>query len=97
MWSEFGRKLPRFSVRKVRRGIIYQQLFMNESRMIYTPYNISVTTQYSATIQADQRSPLYMAKKKEFDYLWDRADEDGAASVKPTRRKSAKKHARRRR
>lgn len=96
MWSEFGRKLPRFSVRKVKRGIIYQQLFMNESRMIYTPYNMSVTTQYSATVQADHRSPLYMAQKKEFDYLWDRAEDDGRGSAKPEGRKGRKRRPRRR-
>lgn len=96
MWSEFGRKLPYFSVRKVRRGIIYQQLFMSESRMIYTPYNVSVTTQYSATIQADHRSPLYKAQKKEFDYLWDRAEAAESAPVKSRPRKTVRKRPRRR-
>ena len=86
MWMELRRTLPRLSVRKVRSGIIYQQLFMNESRMLYTPYNMLVTTYYSATIQADRRSPLYTAQSKEFDFLWQHA-ESGAALRKPRGRK----------
>lgn len=89
MWVAFGRNLPRFSVRKVQRGIIYQQLLMNESRMIYTPYNMSVTTYFSTTIQAGQRSPLYAAQKKEFSFLWDRSDDGAAAGAKPKRKKGA--------
>jgi hypothetical protein len=91
MWSEFGRSLPRFEVRQVRRGIIYQQLFMSESRMIYTPYNMGVTTQYSATIQTDHRSPLYAAQKKEFGFLWDRNEEGAAAAVPKRKNRAAKR------
>jgi hypothetical protein len=83
MWVALGRRMPRFSVRKVPRGIIYQQLFMSESRMIYTPYTMSVTTQYSATVQTDHRSPLYAAQKREFDFLWDRGDDSAARPGKP--------------
>ncbi len=82
MWTELGRTMPRLSVRKVRKGIVYQQLFMNEGRMIYTPYNMSVTTQYSATLQADHRSPLYSAQKHEFGFLWDRSEDEGTVPVK---------------
>lgn len=70
MWAEIRHVMPGLSLRKVREGIVYQQLFMNERRMIYTPYNMSVTTYYSATIQADRRSPLYASQRKEFDFLW---------------------------
>jgi len=52
MWTDVGRTMPRLTVRKVRQGIVYQQLFMNEGRMIYAPYNMSTTTYYSATGQA---------------------------------------------
>jgi hypothetical protein len=97
-WTELGRTMPRLTVRKVRQGIVYQQLFMNESRMIYTPYNMSTTTYYSATIQADHRSPLYVAQKREFDFLWDRADDARAApdkpAAKPKRKGSAAKRSR---
>jgi hypothetical protein len=79
MWTEMRRSTPGLMVRKLRQGIIYQQLFMNESRMLYTPYSMSVTTYYSATIQADRRSPLYAAQRKEFDALWAAADGGGGA------------------
>jgi hypothetical protein len=95
MWTELGRSMPRLSVRKVRKGVVYQQLFMNESRMIYTPYNMSVTTQYSATIQADHRSPLYSAQKHEFGFLWDRSDDGGAVPERSTRRHKRKGAAKR--
>ena len=81
-------------MRTVRKGIVSQQLFMNESRMLYTPYNMLVTTYYSATIQADRRSPLYTAQGKEFDFLWERADEGATNSAKPVGRKRKKKRAR---
>lgn len=67
------RKMPRLTVRKLRQGIVYQQLFMNEGRMIYTPYSMWVTTYYSATVQADHRSPLFAAQRREFDFLWEQS------------------------
>jgi hypothetical protein len=94
MWVAFGGKMPRFSVRKVRRGVVYQQLFMSEKRMIYTPYNMSVTTQYSATIQTDHRSPLYTAQKRDFDYLWSRSDDGVVTAANPKRKKSVAKRSR---
>jgi hypothetical protein len=96
MWSEMRRSMPRLSIRKVRRGIVYQQLFMNESRMIYTPYNMSTTTYYSATVQADSRSPLYAAQRSEFDFLWERANGD-AATKKPALKAKRARNTRRRR
>jgi hypothetical protein len=97
MWSEMRRSMPRLSVRKVRRGIVYQQLFMNESRMIYTPYNMSTTTYYSATVQADSRSPLYAAQRSEFDFLWERAEGDAPAKKPAPKAKRTKSIKRRRR
>ena len=96
MWTEMGRTMPRLSVRKVRQGIVYQQLFMNESRMIYTPYNMSTTTYYSATIQADHRSPLYSGQRHEFTFLWDRSDGGAAPLGKPAGKAARKKRAARR-
>jgi hypothetical protein len=64
---------------------------MSESRMIYTPYSMCVTTQYSATIQTDHRSPLYAAQKREFDYLWSRSDDRGESPPKAKQKKSASK------
>jgi hypothetical protein len=93
MWMQLRRTMPRLSVRKVRKGIVYQQLFMNESRMLYTPYNMLVTTYYSATIQADRRSPLYSAQGKEFDFLWERAD--AGNTRKPGNRKKRTRAAKR--
>jgi sugar-specific transcriptional regulator TrmB len=99
MWTEMRRSMPRLSVRKLRQGIVYQQLFMNESRMIYTPYNMSTTTYYSATIQTDHRSPLYTAQRHEFDFLWERSEDGGARqnklAAKAKRKKSAPKRSRR--
>jgi hypothetical protein len=96
MWTEMGRTMPRLTVGKVRQGIIYQQLFMNESRMIYTPYNMSTTTYYSATIQADHRSPLYSGQRHEFTFLWDRSDGGAAPLGKPAGKAARKKRAARR-
>jgi hypothetical protein len=95
MWREMAKTMPRLSVRKVRQGIVYQQLFMSESRMLYTPYNMSVTTYYSATIHSDRRSPLYTAQKREFDFLWERTN--GDASTKKPAAKTKRVNVRRRR
>jgi hypothetical protein len=85
MWTDVGRTMPRLTVRKVRQGIVYQQLFMKEGRMIYTPYNMSTTTYYSAT-------------RHEFDFLWDRSGDGGTAqdrrATKPKRKGRAAKRSR---
>ncbi len=60
------------AVRRVRRGIVYHQLIMSESQMLYTPYRLSVTSNESTTIQTDSRSPLYASLRREFDFLWRR-------------------------
>jgi hypothetical protein len=93
MWTDIGRKM-RLSVRKVRQGIIYQQLFMSESRMIYTPYNMSTTTYYSATVQADHRSPLYSAQKHEFDFLWERSEGEDTERPRPAAKRARRKRSR---
>jgi hypothetical protein len=87
-WSEMRRKMPRLTVRKLRQGIVYQQLFMNEGRMIYTPYSMGVTTYYRATVQADHRSPLFAAQRREFDFLWEQSADrrPQAARRSPTSR-----------
>lgn len=69
-------------VRRVKRGIIYHQLIMSESRMLYTPYRLSVTSNESTTIQTDSRSPLYANLRREFDFLWRRNEPAGARSVR---------------
>lgn len=94
MWTEIGRKMPRLSVRKVRQGIVYQQLFMTESRMIYTPYNMSTTTYYSATIQTDHRSPLYTAQRHEFDFLWERSEGEVPEKPRPAAKRARRKRSR---
>jgi hypothetical protein len=93
MWTDIGRKM-RLSVRKVRQGIIYQQLFMSESRMIYTPYNMSTTTYYSATVQTDHRSPLYSAQKHEFDFLWERSEGEDTERPRPAAKRARRKRSR---
>jgi len=64
-------------VRKVSRGVIYQQLIMNEARMLYSPYRFSVGSPKSNTIQTDRTSPLYMSLDEKFDALWQRNEEQG--------------------
>jgi hypothetical protein len=86
MWKEMGRRIPRLAVRKLGRGIIYQQLFMSESRMLYTPYNMGVTTQYSPTIHTDENSDLYRAQRHEFTALWKVAGLDQQNSTRPSKR-----------
>jgi hypothetical protein len=93
MWETMRRKIPKLVVRKLRRGIIYQQLFMNESRMLYTPYNMAVTTQFSPTIHTDENSELYRAQQYEFSALWKEAGHDEGI---PPRGKPARERARRR-
>jgi hypothetical protein len=96
MWKDMGRRAKRLSVRKLRRGIIYQQLFMSESRMLYTPYNMAVTTQYSPTIHTDEDSDLYRAQAYEFAALWKIAglDQDVASRGKPARPPATKRRRR---
>lgn len=89
------------NVRKVSRGIIYQQLIMSESRMLYTPYRLSVTSNESSTIQTDSRSPLYASLRREFDFLWRRNEPAGARALvspqttgkSPARTKAGQTHA----
>jgi hypothetical protein len=94
MWSELRRKMPRLTVRKLRQGILYQQVFMSERRMIYTPYSMGVTTYYSATVQTDQRSPLFAAQKREFDFLWQQSAERRPQTSKRSPTSTSKRRAR---
>lgn len=90
-WRSIADELPNVAFRQVRQGIVYQQLFMNEHRMLYTPYSIVATTHYSPTIQSDHRSPLYTAQQKEFDFLWAASSpHDGAPKPVRTARRPNK-------
>jgi hypothetical protein len=69
-WLGIAERMPNVAVTKVSRGVIYQCLFMNERRMLYTPYCLSDNTYYAPAIQCDYRSALYIAQQKEFDFVW---------------------------
>lgn len=49
-WLGLAAQMPTLTITKVSHGLIYQCLFMNERRMLYTPYGLSDNTYYSPTI-----------------------------------------------
>ena len=82
--------MPTLQFETVMHGLIYQCLFMNEQRMLYTPYGLSDNTYYSPTIQSDYKSALYIAQQKEFDFVW-QANSDFSVGRDIATRKPAKK------
>ena len=69
-WENLSERCNRQIFRKATKGIIYQQIAMNEKQVIYTPYAYSVVTNESPTIQADRSTAIYKYLKNEFDVLW---------------------------
>jgi hypothetical protein len=58
------------AVRKVVRGCPHQQMFINDRRVVITPYFYSRATYLSPLITADSSSALHGAFQNEFDALW---------------------------
>jgi hypothetical protein len=58
-------------IRTIVRGCPHQQLFLNDKRVIITPYLYSRATFQSPLIATDSTSPLHGAYQNEFNVLWD--------------------------
>ena len=89
-WQGLAATMPTLQFETVKHGLIYQCLFMNEQRMLYTPYGLSDNTYYSPTIQSDYKSALYIAQQKEFDFVW-QANSDFSVGRDIATRGTAKK------
>jgi hypothetical protein len=69
-WRDLEAKYDLVKVRTVKRGIVYQQSTLNESKVAYTPYYYSFATSDSPTFVVKSTSPIYKAQKNELDRLW---------------------------
>ncbi|MDJ0769456.1 MAG: hypothetical protein QNJ12_11710 [Ilumatobacter sp.] len=77
--GELTRPSRRLRVRKVARGIVYQQMAMSEKTMIWTPHLFSAQTGQSPALRVDIGAegsrggglePLHRAMRSEFEELW---------------------------
>jgi hypothetical protein len=82
-WTSLARQIPNFEVRKIARGIPHQQVSMNETRMVWTPYMFRYATNDAPAIQvygpeiggevnphAGGIQHLFTAMQKEIEHLW---------------------------
>lgn len=82
-WEDVSSRCNRSVFRTAKKGIIYQQIAMNEKQVLYTPYAYSVVTNESPTIQADHSTAIYKYLKREFETLWnDNAPEQSTSENK---------------
>ncbi len=70
-WKQLGEEAKRFvDVRKLRKGIMYQQMFLTPASVMVTSYSYSAKTSECPVIQANRKSSLYQLRRAEFEALW---------------------------
>lgn len=70
-WKALGKDAGRtVEVRKLRRGIMYQQMFLTPASVMVASYSYSAKTSECPVVQASRRSALYQLRRAEFEALW---------------------------